>query len=368
MTDFVFVAGARPNFVKIAPILHAMEARGAGGRATVVHTGQHYDDAMSDVFFRQLDIREPDVHLGVGSGTHGAQTARIITAFEEYLLGRASPPSALVVVGDVNSTMACSLVGAKLHIPVVHVEAGLRSKDRRMPEEINRVVTDAIADLLLVSEPDGLRNLRAEGVPESRVAYVGNVMIDSLVRRLDDARELRVPAEMGLEAKGYALVTLHRPSNVDDPAQLARLVEFLERVGATLPVVFPVHPRTDARLRDAGLRERLARSEGISLLKPVGYLEILGLMESARLVISDSGGIQEETTYLRVPCITLRPSTERPVTASEGTNTIVGADTEAAWQLVQEVLGGTYKEGGDVEGWDGHAAERVVNELLTRYG
>lgn len=367
MSDLVFVAGARPNFMKIAPILRALEARDNAVPAVLVHTGQHYDTSMSDVFFEQLGIRTPDVHLEVGSGTHGAQTARIITAFEEYLLGRDTPPHGVVVVGDVNSTMGCTLVASKLHIPVAHVEAGLRSFDRRMPEEINRVVTDAVADLLLVSEPDGLRNLEKEGIASERVVYIGNVMIDSLVHQLELAKQIDMASKLDLEAKNLALVTLHRPSNVDTADRLSALVDFLGRVGEKIPVVFPVHPRTNNRLREFGLRERLDGFDGVRLLDPLGYRENLSLMQSAKLVISDSGGIQEETTFLGVPCITLRPNTERPVTVTEGTNTVVGEDLDRAWSVVNDVLEGKGKPGKAIDGWDGRAGERVIDALLSAW-
>jgi UDP-N-acetylglucosamine 2-epimerase (non-hydrolysing) len=360
------VAGARPNFMKVAPVLRAMGAAAGPLAARLVHTGQHYDEGMSGVFFRDLGIREPDLHLGVGSGTHGQQTARILAAYEEHLLR--TPPVAVVVVGDVNSTMACTLAAAKLGIPVAHVEAGLRSFDRSMPEEINRVVTDALADLLLVSEPAGEENLRREGVADGRIRYVGNVMIDTLVRELPAARALGVPASLGLAPSGYAYVTLHRPSNVDDPRRLGRVVEMLRALGGRLPVVFPVHPRTRERLRAAGLEAALAGAPGVRALEPLGYRESLGLMAGARLVLTDSGGVQEETTHLGVPCLTLRPNTERPVTVSLGTNTVVGEEIERVLPLVEEVLAGRGRKGRPIPGWDGHAAERVAAALAERYG
>jgi UDP-N-acetylglucosamine 2-epimerase (non-hydrolysing) len=360
------VAGARPNFMKVAPVLRAMGAAAGPLAARLVHTGQHYDEGMSGVFFRDLGIREPDLHLGVGSGTHGQQTARILAAYEEHLLR--TPPVAVVVVGDVNSTMACTLAAAKLGIPVAHVEAGLRSFDRSMPEEINRVVTDALADLLLVSEPAGEENLRREGVADGRIRYVGNVMIDTLVRELPAARALGVPGSLGLPASGYAYVTLHRPSNVDDPGRLGRVVEMLRGLGGRLPVVFPVHPRTRERLRGAGLEGALSGAPGVRALEPLGYRESLGLMAGARLVLTDSGGVQEETTYLGVPCLTLRPNTERPVTVSLGTNTVVGEEIERVLPLVGEVLAGPARKGRPIPGWDGHAAERVAAALAERYG
>jgi UDP-N-acetylglucosamine 2-epimerase (non-hydrolysing) len=361
------VAGARPNFMKVAPVLRAMPSPGPLV-PRLVHTGQHYDEGMSAVFFRDLGIAEPDVYLGVGSGTHGQQTARILAAYEEHLLSASPRPAAVVVVGDVNSTMACTLAAVKLGIPVAHVEAGLRSFDRTMPEEINRLVTDTLADLLLVSEPAGEKNLRREGMAEERIRYVGNVMIDTLVRELPAARALGVAASMGLPATGYSYVTLHRPSNVDEPARLARLVSMLRSLGARLPVVFPAHPRTRERLRAAGLDAALSEAPGVLLLEPLGYRESLGLMAGARLVLTDSGGVQEETSHLGVPCLTLRPNTERPVTVSHGTNTVVGEQIERVLPLVEDVLAGRYKKSRPIPGWDGRAAERVAAVLAERYG
>lgn len=353
------VAGARPNFVKVAPVLRALAA--ASVPARLVHTGQHYDVSMSDVFFSQLAIPEPDVHLGVGSGPHGAQTARVLEAFERHLAGVEGGSGGVVVVGDVNSTMACALAAVKLGVPVAHVEAGLRSFDRTMPEEINRVVTDAVADLLLVSEPAGERNLRAEGVPPSRVRYVGNVMIDTLVHELEAARALPLPAEV--RDGPYVYVTLHRPSNVDEPGRLAEMVAFLRRVAERAAVVFPLHPRTRARLEGSGLLGRLGEGGRVLLSDPFAYRESLRLISGARLVLTDSGGIQEETSYLGVPCLTLRPNTERPVTVEMGTNTVVGSDLLLAERLAGEALEGRSRRGQPIPGWDGRAAERVVDEL-----
>ncbi len=367
MGPVLFVAGARPNLMKIAPILRANEARGRPLADVLVHTGQHYDFEMSGVFFEQLGIREPDVHLQVGSASHGIQTARIMSSFEEHLLGRGDRPRGVVVVGDVNSTMACTLVATKLGIPVAHVEAGLRSFDRAMPEEINRLVTDAIADLLLVSEPAGLVNLAREGVAADKIKYVGNVMIDTLVHQRAGARALELPARLGLDRGGYALVTLHRPANVDSRERLGALVGFLRRLAAVMPTVFPIHPRTDKQLAEFGLRAELDATPGLHRLPPQGYQEFLGLMDGARLVVSDSGGIQEETSFLGVPCITMRTTTERPVTVTGGTNTLVGDDLEVAWRVVEEVLAGKHRPGAPIDGWDGRAAERVIDELLRAW-
>lgn len=365
--DVVLVAGARPNFMKLAPLLRELQRRGTS-RATLVHTGQHYGHEMSGVFFEQLRMPSPDVHLEIGSASHGVQTGRIMAAFEEYLAARPAPPRGVVVVGDVNSTLACALVAVKRGIPVAHVEAGLRSADRTMPEEINRIVTDSISDLLLVSEPAGLDNLAHEGVPEVRVRYCGNVMIDSVVDQLPAARALEMPARLGLTRGAYAIATLHRPSNVDAPARLRELIAFLGRVGRELPVVFPVHPRTERMLSDVGLRDELADRGEVRLSPPLGYREFLGLMESARFVVTDSGGIQEETTFLGVPCVTLRANTERPVTVTRGTNTLVGDDLDRAWEVCRGYLDRAPRAAQPIEGWDGRAAARVVDELSTAWG
>lgn len=359
------VAGARPNFMKVAPILRAAEESGVPFTTRLVHTGQHYDQAMSDVFFQQLGIRKPDVHLGVGSGSQGEQTAKIIVAYERHLLENSTIGT--VVVGDVNSTMACTLAASKLGVPVAHVEAGLRSMDRTMPEEINRLVTDVLADLLLVSEPAGLGNLAAEGIAPEKIEYVGNVMIDTLLNELPQAKALGMPAALGLEGK-YALVTLHRPSNVDDPDRLAQLVDVLAEVAKRVTVVFPVHPRTRKRLAEFGLEDRLAATSGVTLLPPQGYRENLGLMAGSAVVLTDSGGIQEETTQLSIPCLTVRPNTERPVTVDRGTSTLVGDALDQIVPLVDDVLAGRYKSGAAIDGWDGKAAVRIVERLTKAWG
>jgi UDP-N-acetylglucosamine 2-epimerase (non-hydrolysing) len=363
MPEITVVAGARPNFMKVAPLLRALRRTPLVPR--LVHTGQHYDAAMSDVFFQQLGIPEPDVHLGVGSGRHGQQTARILESFESYLVDAPQPQRGVVVVGDVNSTVACSLAATKLGIPVAHVEAGLRSFDRTMPEEINRLVTDAIADLLFVSEPAGEDNLRREGVPEHKIHYAGNVMIDTLVAQLPAAERLDVQGVFGLNPGRYALVTLHRPSNVDDPGRLAALIEFLVCAAEGVHVFFPVHPRTHERLCSSGL---IGRLDGRVILSgPLGYRENLALMKSAKLVLTDSGGMQEETSFLGVPCLTLRSSTERPVTVSHGTNTIIGDDLSRAYRAFDEILAGSYRRGQAIRGWDGRASERIAAALCDAW-
>jgi UDP-N-acetylglucosamine 2-epimerase (non-hydrolysing) len=359
MIKVLSIVGARPNFMKVAPLHRALESHG-GFESLIVHTGQHYDERMSDVFFRQLGLPKPDRYLGVGSGSHAEQTARVMIAFEQVLLEE--EPDLVVVVGDVNSTVACSLVATKLHVPVAHVEAGLRSGDRRMPEEVNRLVTDSISDFLFVTEQSGLDNLRREGIPDEKVFFVGNVMIDSLVQFQDAATDDVLHA-IGVADTRYTLLTMHRPSNVDSLHGLTRIVEILEGVGELAAIVFPVHPRTRARLSEHGFDDRLAAIGGLHLLDPLGYLEFLALMRSAAVVVTDSGGIQEETTFLGVPCLTLRENTERPITVTLGTNELLPLDASAVVASVAATLSGDRKEGTVPPLWDGHAAERIADSL-----
>jgi UDP-N-acetylglucosamine 2-epimerase (non-hydrolysing) len=365
MKQITFIVGARPNFVKIAPVMRAARAHNSGIVARLVHTGQHYSEQMTDVFFAQLGIPTPEVNLGVGSGPHGAQTARILEAFEKHLLNSDPRPSGVVVVGDVNSTVACALAAVKLGIPVAHLEAGLRSFDRSMPEEINRVVTDSIADLLFVSDPHGEANLHHEGVPAERIRFVGNVMIDTLTYTLAAARSLNMPARNGVTRGEYAMMTLHRPSNVDDAVRLADIAALLQEVSSLLPVVFPVHPRCHVRLTEAGLIGALQHNERIRILGPQPYVENLSLLEGAKIVLTDSGGIQEETSFLGIPCITLRENTERPITVTLGTNTVIGNDLKSVPSLVRDCLAGHSKQGGPIPGWDGCAAQRVISALAN---
>jgi UDP-N-acetylglucosamine 2-epimerase (non-hydrolysing) len=356
----MLVGGARPNFMKIAPLLRAFRARPSRFDARLVHTGQHYDAAMSGVFFEELDLPEPDIHLGAGSATHAVQTARIMEAFEKVLL--AERPDWVIVVGDVNSTVACSLVATKISppVPVAHVEAGLRSRDRTMPEEINRVITDTLSDLLFTTSADADRNLRAEGIDRRRIHRVGNLMIDTLRRHLRSADGAAVMREHGI-ARPFALLTLHRPSNVDDPDALRRIFGALEEVGRDLPIIFPVHPRTVKTLRDFGLGHLNDRNgSAVRHIQPLGYLDFLHLQKRAALVLTDSGGIQEEASILGVPCLTLRDNTERPVTITHGTNRLVGTDPDRIVAAARRVLRRPTRRKRTIPLWDGRAAARIV--------
>jgi len=353
------VVGARPNFMKVAPLHRALEAD-SGFESLIVHTGQHYDEQMSDVFFRQLELPEPDRYLGVGSGSHAQQTARIMTAFEPIV--EDEQPDLVVVVGDVNSTVACALVATKLHVPVAHVEAGLRSGDRRMPEEINRIVTDRIADYLFVTEQSGIDNLRREGVADEKIFFVGNLMIDSLVRFREKAAETSILVDLGVTPDAYVLMTMHRPSNVDHEDGLRKLLEIIEGIAAERPLVFPMHPRTRSRFETFGLLDALTSVHQLTLLEPLGYLEFLRLMEKAAVVVTDSGGIQEETTFLQVPCLTLRENTERPVTVDMGTNELMPLEPRRIVQRVGHLVTAALRADPPPK-WDGQTARRIVNVL-----
>ncbi len=392
---WILIAAARPNFMKIAPLMRAIATHNRENGNTIkpflVHTGQHYDDNMSDAFFRDLQIPNPDVHLGIGSGTHAQQTGNVMIAFEQVLL--AEKPDLIIVVGDVNSTLACALTAVKLHIPVAHVEAGLRSFDRAMPEEINRIMTDAIADHLFTPSPDGDENLLREGVPREKIFLVGDIMIDTLLFNLEQAKKTDILQRLGLEEpnekedkngiRPYALLTLHRPSNVDDPKTFRRILDGLRQVATKLPILFPIHPRTKKQIAAFGLEDAFVfhpsadisqtefRNEGnrnnrIHTFDPRGYLEFLNLMAHAKMVLTDSGGIQEETTVLNIPCITLRDTTERPITVTEGTNVIVGDDPEKIIKEADRILTGNAKQGQCPQIWDGKTAERIVNVLINR--
>lgn len=359
------VVGARPNFMKMAPLLRALEQH-PHVQTTLIHTGQHYDAALSDVFFEELGMRRPDVSLDVGSGKQGAQTARILERMEATL--ESGPAGGgrydrVVVVGDVNSTLAAALAAAKLRIPVAHVEAGLRSFDRDMPEEINRIVTDAISDMLLVSEPAGIENLQREGRPAAQIHLVGNVMIDTLKRLLPTAQRRDALSQMRVRSGEYGFVTLHRPSNVDDAGTLSRLLSVLNECAQQLPLIFPVHPRTRSKLEAFGLLSDAERPGGLRLVEPLGYLDCLALTSQAKVIVTDSGGLQEESTALGVPCLTLRENTERPITVAEGTSTLIGNDAGKLQQCLNQVLNGEYPKGKSPELWDGRAAERIAAAL-----
>ena len=362
MKKVITVVGARPNFMKAAP-LHVAFQKFPSIDHRIVHTGQHYDANMSKVFFEDLELPQPDVYLGVGSGSHAEQTAKILIEFEKTVL--AEKPDLVIVVGDVNSTLACSLVCAKLGIHVAHVEAGLRSFDRSMPEELNRVVTDAIADSYFVSEPSGVVNLRKEGHRDSDIFSVGNVMIDSVSRFMAKARRSAAREQLGISASHYALMTIHRPSNVDDKENLSRLLAAVREISRKHAVVFPIHPRTRKMINEFGLlRTPLGRTS--ILCDPLGYIDFLSLLASASVVITDSGGIQEETTYLGVPCLTMRSNTERPVTVTEGTNLLLGADFERAIVEAENAFEGRGKKGRIPDLWDGKAGERIATIIHER--
>ena len=379
MLKIISVVGARPNFMKVAPIHKAFNQPEFQGIVNhlICHTGQHYDEKMSKVFFEDLELPVPDFYLGVGSGSHAEQTAKIMIHFEKILIQE--KPDLVIVVGDVNSTIACTLTAAKLHIKTAHVEAGLRSFDRTMPEEINRLLTDSISDYLFVTEKSGMENLKREGVPEEKVFFVGNCMIDSLVSYLpkvegEDRRQktegsrpvgMRLGTSQETEGGGYVLVTLHRPSNVDDREQLSKLISILNDLSKLRKVVFPVHPRTKKNLHDFGLLKDA--QPNLIITHPIGYIDFIRLIKNAELVMTDSGGIQEETTYLQVQCITLRDSTERPVTVEIGTNQLLGEDLQAAYEAALRVLNGEKKIGRIPDLWDGHAAERIAGKLVEEF-
>jgi len=356
------VVGARPNLMKIAPLMNAYTKCDAID-PLLVHTGQHYDENMSELFFRQLGIPEPDLNLEIGSASHAVQTAEIMKAFEPVVL--AHEPDAVLVVGDVNSTIACGTVAVKLGVKLIHVEAGLRSFDRTMPEEINRLITDAISDLLFCTEQSGVDNLRREGVPEEKIHLVGNVMIDTLLQHRAKSEQSTILETLALVDHGYAVITLHRPSNVDDRESLEGLLDALDQIQSELTVVFPAHPRTRAKFEEFGMGSQLAAMPNLRILDPIGYLDFLKLIASARVVLTDSGGIQEETTILKVPCLTLRDNTERPITVDVGSNRLVGSDPTRIVSAFREIAHAG-RVGSEIPPlWDGRAAERIV-EVLRR--
>ncbi len=361
------IVGARPNFMKMAPLLRAIEAY-PQIRPVLIHTGQHYDPALSNVFFEDLGMRRPDICLEVGSASHAVQTARVLERMEEVLSKGepdGTPYDMVVVVGNVNSTMAAALAAVKLEIPVAHVEAGLRSDDRSMPEEINRIVTDSIAETLLVSEPAGMANLRREGHPEQHLHLVGNVMIDTLLRLLPKARAMDAPSRYGLRPGQYGVITLHRPSNVDQPQTLSALLGVIAEASAEVPLAFAIHPRTRRRIAEFGLDGLLDAAKGVVQLPPLGYLDFLSLSSQSRLIITDSGGLQEESTALGIPCLTARFNTERPITVEEGTSTLVGNRPDVLRKHLRLILDGGYKQGRCPALWDGRTAERIAKILAS---
>lgn len=355
MKKILLVVSARPNFIKVAPVYKEFKKHPEKIDVRLCHTGQHYDVKMSDVFFQQLGIREPDFYLGVGSGSHAVQTANIIVEFEKVCLEM--EPDVVLVAGDVNSTIACGLVAVKLGIKLGHIEAGLRSFDRTMPEEVNRLLTDAISDYLFVTEKSGMENLRNEGVPEEKIFFTGNCMIDTLVNFLPEVEKAATSAKFGVETGKYLLLTFHRPANVDTKEFFISLKEFVERYGSDSKIVFPIHPRTRTNMEKFGVT---IDSPNLILTEPLGYLEFLHMMRHAKAVITDSGGVQEETTYLGVPCITVRDNTERPITVEVGTNILAGTDFKNVFSALDNLLSGKIKQGRIPDLWDGKAASRVV--------
>ena len=364
MIKVLNIVGARPNFMKIAPIYAEMKRRASEFFPLIVHTGQHYDAKMSDSFFTDLGIPKPDVHLGVGSGSHAEQTAKIMLEFEPVVLRE--KPDWVLVVGDVNSTIACALVCSKLGVRIAHVEAGLRSGDRTMPEEINRILTDSISDLLLTPSPDGNENLKLEGIPDEKIKLVGNVMIDSLFRNLKIAEDSNIRKEVGVEGKEYAAMTLHRPSNVDEKDVFEALLDSLVEISQKLPIIFPAHPRTRSRIEEFGFSEKIENSN-IKITEPLGYLDFLNLMSGAKLVFTDSGGLQEETTALGIPCLTLRENTERPITIEMGTNVLVGTNPETIRSTALEILEDEdFTQDAKIPPlWDGKTAVRICDALAA---
>lgn len=359
------VVGARPNFMKIAP-LHRAFSKHPKITSKIVHTGQHYDEKMSDIFFNQLGLPKPHFHLGIGGGSHTHQKAHVMLAFEKILLKE--QPDLVLVVGDVNPTPACSIVSVKMGIKTVHVEAGLRSGDRSMPEEINRIITDAICDQLFITEQSGMINLAKEGVPDSKVNFVGNVMIDSLIYYREKAKKEMILEQLKVTPKEYILMTMHRPSNVDNKKNLEDILEIIENAASHKTVVFPMHPRTSNNLKKFGLEDRLNEIQNLSILGPQGYLQFLKLMDNAALIITDSGGIQEETTYLQVPCMTFRDSTERPITVELGTNVLMAdLNPETVRIQMEKILSGEIKEGVIPPLWDGNTADRISNILYNQF-
>ena len=359
----LLVVSTRPNFMKVAPLLNVLTQRPDRFEPVLVHTGQHYDEKMSDVFFEDLRLPQPKYNLGVGSGTQGEMTGKAMMTFDPVLLEE--KPDCVIVFGDVNPTLSCAVGAAKQHIAVCHVEAGLRSRDRKMPEEINRIVADVVSDYLFTPSRDADENLKAEGIPDSRIHFVGNVMVDSLRKTEPSLDSSTILDDLGIEPKGYALATSHRPANVDEAEPLGRVLSCLDRVQQRMDVVLPLHPRTRDRIESFGLKGTLDAMQNVKVIGPVGYLDSLRLQRDAALAVTDSAGLQEETTVFGVPCLTMRPNTERPVTVEVGTSTIVNLDADLVEEKTVEVLEGRYKQGTLPEYWDGKASDRIV-EILDR--
>lgn len=360
----ILVVGTRPNFMKVAPIIRVMRKYPKHFNLILVHTGQHYDYEMSRIFFENLNLPKPDIYLGVGSASQAVQTAKIMIEFEKVLLRE--KPNLIIVVGDVNSTLACALTAAKLNIQVGHVEAGLRSFDRSMPEEINRLLTDAISDYLFITEESARINLLKEGKPEEKIYFVGNVMIDTLLNNLEKADRSQILSTLSLKPKDYALLTLHRPSNVDSKESFEGILNALEEIQKSIPIVYPIHPRARRRIREFGLEKRMIGISHLKVIKPLGYLDFLKLMKESKLVMTDSGGMQEEITVLGIPCLTLRRNTERPITVNIGTNVVVGNDPKRIIEEVNKILKGNTKKGRIPDLWDGKAAQKIVRILRKK--
>ena len=362
----LIVAGARPNFVKIAPLMREFDKHRKHFEVLLVHTGQHYDFEMSDVFFRNLRIPNPDIYLNVGSASHAIQTAKIMVAFESVVLEQ--KPDLIIVVGDVNSTLACSLVASKLGIKIAHVEAGLRSFDRDMPEEINRMVTDSLSDYLFVSERSGLKNLKSEGVNPEKVYFVGNVMIDTLSANLQIVDQSDILNKLGLTVNKYSVLTLHRPSNVDSHKALTEVFDILNSISREIKIIYPIHPRTKKMINEYNFSGRFEKLHNLLIVEPLGYVDFVKLVKESKFVITDSGGIQEESTFLRIPCLTVRENTERPITVAKGTNYLVGRDKTKILSCVKKILNGRSKKGSIPELWDGKTAERIIGIILSKKG
>ena len=352
------IVGARPNFMKMAPLYKEFKKYPDEFEVKLIHTGQHYDEKMSKFFFDDLEMPKPDEYLSVGSGSHGVQTAKIMQRYEAVLLS--DLPDLVIVAGDVNSTVACAIDAVKLHIPVAHLEAGLRSFDRNMPEEINRILTDSISDYLLTPSLDGNLHLKNEGIAEEKIFFVGNIMIDSLMNYRDKAKKSQIMKTLNVTENNFALITLHRPSNVDSVEGFRTILEAFKKIGEEIDLVFPIHPRSKKNIEKFGLNELLEKNNNLKLIEPIGYYDFMNLQMNAKFILTDSGGIQEESTFFGIPCLTLRPNTERPITITEGTNQLVKLETEDIVQKAKSILNGEHKEGKIPEFWDGKTAERIV--------